>query len=345
MDCQHSEQKSQFIKKSYFQKAFLTALILIGSAAEAQPSRVTLIENSLGMKLIMIPAGEFQMGSNETAESLLKDTPDYPKEHIPDPGDERPVHLVKISKPFYLGQFEVTVDQFKAFIEQSGYIPESIADGTGGYGFNAKYDPEKTVKKDAFEGRNPKYSWKYPGFEQKGNEPVLNVTWNDAIALANWLSTKEGVTYRLPTEAEWEYACRAGTQTRYVNSDTSGTLSQHANIFAAETAEHWPNWAKFVSKNNDGFAFTSPVGSFQPNAFGLYDMLGNAWEWTADWYGEDYYAKSTVTDPSGPPVGDVKVRRGGSWHTWPIYARCSFRNWNTVETRYTLVGIRLVREP
>ena len=97
-------------------------------------------------------------------------------------------------------------------------------------------------------------------------------------------------------------------------------------------------------KGNDGFEFTAPVASFAANAFGLHDMHGNAWEWTSDYYGEDYYARSPASDPQGPADGNVRVRRGGSWHTWAFYARCSFRNWNTEETRYPLVGFRLVRE-
>ena len=86
------------------------------------------------------------------------------------------------------------------------------------------------------------------------------------------------------------------------------------------------------------------MGSFAANAFGLHDMHGNVWEWTQDWYDEAYYARSPTDDPQGPPDGSVKVRRGGSWHTWPFYARCGFRNWNTPQTRYTLVGIRLVMD-
>lgn len=323
----------------------ISFLMILGlSGCQPPIQNQPLIENSIGMTFVLIPAGEFIMGSDETAASLLRDFPEYPKEHLPDLSDEHPAHLVKITKDFYLGQHEVTVDQFGRFVAQSGYVPESIADGTGGYGFNPAYDPQQTLKKDAFEGRNPKYSWLNPGFAQQGNEPVVNVTWKDANALAEWLSEQEGVRYRLPTEAEWEYACRAGTQTRYFTGDDPEVLMGSANIFASDTAKYWPQWARFVSANADGYPFTSPVGSFKPNAFGLYDMLGNAWEWTADWYDENYYGQSPLEDPKGSATVDVKVRRGGSWHTWPLYARCSFRNWNTVETRYTLVGMRLLRE-
>jgi formylglycine-generating enzyme len=103
---------------------------------------------------------------------------------------------------------------------------------------------------------------------------------------------------------------------------------------------HWPQWQDRALDHRDGHAFTAPVGRYAPNAFGLHDLHGNVWEWHAD----DYYARSPVDDPTGPAEGSVRVRRGGSWHTWPLYARCAFRNWNSPQTRYTLVGMRLVME-
>jgi sulfatase modifying factor 1 len=302
------------------------------------------IGNSLSMTFVLIPSGEFMMGSDESPEALAKAYPQYDRERFRQPGDEAPVHKVRITRPFYLGQHEVTIAQFKRFLEASGYQPEAEADGTGGYGYNADYDPEKSDRGDAFEGRNPKYSWRNPGFKQGDDHPVVNVTWNDAVAMAGWLSAKEGKKYRLPTEAEWEYAARAGTRTRYHSGDDPQSLLRIANTFDADAKKNWPRWKEYALAGRDGFEFTAPVGSFAPNAFGLHDMHGNVWEWCADYHDDNYYAKSPIDDPQGPATGKVRVRRGGSWHTWPFYARSSYRNWNTPETRYTLVGMRLVLE-
>jgi sulfatase modifying factor 1 len=300
--------------------------------------------NSIGMPFVRIPAGQFNMGIKEPLEQLARSYPDYAAKRLLDLDDERPQHRVHLTRDFYLGQHLVTVGDFARFVKESGHVPESIRDGTGGYGYNPDYDPSKTERHDAFEGRNPKYSWQNPGFKQDDRHPVLNITWNDAQAMAAWLSAKEHAHYRLPTESEWEYACRAGRDTRYPHGNDPAGLPEVANTFDADAAVNWPRFAEQALKGHDGFAFTSPVGSFAPNGFGLYDMVGNAWQWTADWYGEDYYAHSPKRDPQGPAEGHVKVRRGGSWHTWALYARCTYRNWNATDTRYTLVGMRLVKE-
>lgn len=284
------------------------------------------------------------MGSDETPDSLAKAYPQYDPQRFLLLGDEVPVHRVRITRPFYLGECEVTVGQFKKFLELSGYTPESMADATGGYGYNPDYDPKTSKRGDAFEGRSPRYSWSNPGFEQGDDEPVVNVTWNDASAMISWLTKKEGTTYRLPTEAEWEYACRAGTRTRYHSGDDPMSLLKVANVFDADSMKNWSRWKVYALPEHDGFPFTAPVGSFAPNPWGLYDMHGNVWEWCADWHGDTYYAASPVDDPQGPATGTVRVRRGGSWHTWSFYARSAFRNWNTPSTRYTLVGFRVLRE-
>ncbi len=327
-----------------FPALFLSVSLLSACASPREAPAPHITENSLRMKFVRIPAGDFLMGSEESAQSLARDFPQYDRARFAELYDEAPVHRVRITRDFYLGQHEVTVSQFRAFLHASGYVPESIADGTGGYGYNAAYDPNTTERGDAFEGRDPRYSWRNPGFPQGDQHPVLNVTWNDAVAMARWLSEREGAVYRLPTEAEWEYACRAETRTRYPGGDNPEILLESANTFDADTAMNWPSWQRFALKGHDGHAFTAPVASFKPNAFGLYDMLGNAWEWTADWHSDRAYANSAMQDPQGPADGAVRVRRGGSWHTWALYARCGYRNWNSPQTRYTLVGFRLLRE-
>jgi sulfatase modifying factor 1 len=327
---------------------FTFVLLLAGVVATAwgqEPAveKPRTLENTLGMKLVLIPAGEFHMGTEESPAALAKVFPQYEAERL-ELADERPRHRVRITKPFYMAQHEVTVGQFRQFLAASDYKPESIADETGAYGYRRDYDPAATERGDAFEGRDPKYSWANPGFKQGDDHPVVNITWNDAQALCRWLTEKEGKKYRLPTEAEWEYACRAGTETLYHSGNDPESLLKVANTYDQETQKNFPQWKQFALAGSDGHEFTSPVGKFAPNRFGLYDMHGNAWEWCSDWYGEDYYVNSPVDDPTGPESGRVRLRRGGSWHTWPLYARSSFRNWNTPQTRYVLVGARLVRE-
>lgn len=320
----------------------LFTLSLLGACCVAYAQSVR--TNTLDMAMVRIPAGEFLMGSDEPIASLQKDYPLMERERLDDLRDEAPVHRVRITKDFYMGRTEVTVGQFRRFIAASGYVPESIADGTGGYGYNPAFQPNAGERSEQFEGRDVRYSWRNPGFPQTDDHPVVNITWYDAQALAQWLSKTEGKKYRLPTEAEWEYAARAGTRTRYHGGDAPQSLLKVANTFDSDSKKQWPKFAKHAHDASDGYAFTAPVASFAPNAFGLYDMHGNAWEWTADLYDENYYAHSPVDDPQGPKEGNVYVRRGGSWHTWPLYLRSSYRNWNSPQTRYVLVGMRLVME-
>jgi formylglycine-generating enzyme required for sulfatase activity len=296
------------------------------------------------MAMVRIPAGSFVMGEVLMSRSWAQAFPGLEDGRFESLTDESPAHEVRITRDFYMARHEVTVGQFRRFLAASGHVPESMADGTGGYGYNPAYDPAKTARRDNFEGRDRRYSWANPGFAQTDDHPVVNVTWGDAVALADWLTRTEGRRYRLPTEAQWEYACRAGTRTHFHTGNAPADLARVANVYDLDTAVLWPAWRDQAAPYRDGYTFTAPVGRFEPNAFGLHDMHGNVWEWTRDWYAEDYYARSPRDDPEGPARGGVKVRRGGSWHTWPFYARCGYRNWNTPQTRYTLVGIRLVME-
>jgi len=289
------------------------------------------------MKLVLIPAGEFKMGSGESAEAtaaFFNKTygedflrADYFK-------DEHPQHRVRIIKPFYLGTHHVTRGQFQQFVADTGYKTDAEkGEKPGGYGWDSE---KKTF------GFDEKYSWRNAGFEQTDDHPVVNVSWNDAVAFCQWLSRKEGKTYRLPTEAEWEYACRAGTTTRYYGGDDPETLAKVGNVADAAAKAKFPDW-KYTIKASDGYVFTSPVGSFKPNAFGLYDMYGNAWQWCADWYGEEYYAKSPADDPTGPDSGDVRVRRGGSWDCGPLVTRSARRFWNSPGLQDLITGFRVAR--
>jgi formylglycine-generating enzyme required for sulfatase activity len=166
------------------------------------------------------------------------------------------------------------------------------------------------------------------------------VTWNDAVAFCRWLGRKEGKTYRLPTEAEWEYACRAGTSARYANGDDPGGLARVANVQDAKGQNEFPH-VQEIMMPKDG-KFTIPVGSLAPNKLGLYDMHGNVWQWCGDWYGKDYYAASPVDDPAGPESGTRRVRRGGAWNSFPLYVRASFRNWNSPVSRCVNLGFRVL---
>jgi formylglycine-generating enzyme len=265
--------------------------------AIGQPVELT---NSIGMRLRLIPGGEFMMGSIESAKSLaeafekFKATPEMFS-------DQFPQHRVRITKPYYLGAHEVTVRQFWEFVKATGYKTEAERNGKGGWGYSG--NKEKPFKQD------PRFSWRNLGYPQSGNHPVVNVSWNDAVAFCAWLSRKEGHTYRLPTEAEWEYACRAGTQTRYCNGDDPEKLAEVGNVADAAIKEALGDT---TISARDGYVFAAPVGQFRPNAWGLYDMHGNVAEWCTDWYVADYYVSSPLADPSRRTNGTKHVSRGGS---------------------------------
>ncbi len=249
--------------------------------------------------------------------------------------NEHPDHFVQISRPFYLGACPVTRSQFRRFVEDKQYKTEAEkGPEPGAYGWN----PD--TRSYEF---NAKYSWRNVGFEQTDEHPVVNVSWNDAVAFCQWLSNREGSTYRLPSEAEWEYACRAGSTTRYYSGDDPETLARVANVADASAKANFPK-LKHTIRAKDGYVFTSPVGSFKPNAFGLYDMHGNVWQWCSDWYATVYYIGKPV-DPVGPDYGQYRVLRGGSWNNWPIRCRSAARGWFEPDDRNITAGIRVARMP
>jgi len=244
-----------------------------GSNSESAASAELTLDLGGGvtMKMVLIPAGKFMMGSPDSEQGRYE--------------DEGPQHEVVITKPFYMGVTEVTQAQYEAVM-----------------------------------GKNPSY---YRG----AANPVDTVSWNDAVEFCKKLSEKTRQTVRLPTEAEWEYACRAGTQTAFSFGDDPSTLGDYA----------W--WAM-----NSGET-PHPVGQKKPNAWGLYDTHGNVWEWCADWWGA--YPKGPITDPSGPATASrgSRVARGGSWSfVGSVCFRCAFRSYYLVPSfRNFNLGFRCAR--
>ena len=304
-------------------------------------------KNKVDGEMVLIPPGEFLIGNEESVDDLLKLFPDAKQEWV----DDAKQHKVRITKPFLLGKHEVTNRQFRRFVDATGYVTESEKDGKGGYGYS-----DKSFKQD------PQFNWRNTGFEPKPTEddPVVNVSWNDAVTFCNWLSRQEGkqeyyriagttVTiaggngYRLPTEAEWEYACRAGTITRYPHGNDPEGLTKAANTWDALAKTKFPNHQNFLN-GNDGFAFTAPVERFAPNNFGLYDMIGNAAEWCGDWYTKDYETLAT-DDPVGPSSGSNRVFRGGSWFSIAVSCRSALRSSYSPDSRSCDLGFRLAAVP
>ncbi|MDR2150408.1 MAG: formylglycine-generating enzyme family protein [Spirochaetaceae bacterium] len=259
---------------------------------------------------VLVPGGTFTLGSPPTEAGRKHDESQ---------------RTVTISAPFYMGQYEVTVGEFRRFVAETGYK-------TADHGI-------------VWTGRNweavAEANWDNPHFAQNDDQPVVLVSWYDALAYANWLSAKEGLIpaysidgtkvswnreangYRLPTEAEWEYAARAGTTTAYSTGDTLTSDQAHFNS---------------TRKPVTG---TTAVGRFPPNSWGLYDMIGNAREWTWDGYGT--YPSGDLVDPTGSLFSSFRVNRGGSWIDLINSVRSAHRFLSTPETRISSVGFRLVR--
>jgi formylglycine-generating enzyme required for sulfatase activity len=240
------------------------------SAERADPTKAKTFTNSVGMKMVLIPAGEFSMGSPPTERGRWK--------------DEGPVHKVGLDA-FYVSQTEVTQRQWEAVM-----------------------------------GNNPS------NFKGDPNLPVENVSWNDAQKFIARLNQKEGTdTYRLPTEAEWEYACRAGSQERFCYGDSERKVTHYA-------------WYRGNAGNK-----TNPVAQKNPNSWGFYDMHGNVWEWVTDRYNPSYYTNSPPKNPTGPANGKSRVVRGGAWNLRRRYLRCATRNWAPPDGWNGKMGFRLAK--
>jgi len=279
------------------------------SAAVAKPGAV-IRDCPTCPSMTVLPAGRFKQGSAGAAGGAA--------------AFERPLHWVAIGRPFAMSTNDVTVDEFGEFIAASGRDMRGC---------------------DTYDGvwkHEPKSSWKDPGFVQNGTHPVTCASWQDAEAYAAWLSTKTGHRYRLPSASEWEYAARAGTEAVQPWSADGSDACANANVADESAARRYPGWTVFAC--NDGYVYTAPVGSFKANSLGLYDMLGNVFQWTEDCWHMNY--TGAPIDGSARTDGNCSERelRGGSWFSTPAYVRANYRNHFAADYRTSSVGIRLVRE-
>jgi len=261
------------------------------------------------MEFVFIKGGCFEMGDN------FGDGNE----------DERPVHEICVDD-FWMGKYEVRVGEFRKFVNDMSYRAEAERVDGCFYWTGSKWEKDK--------GRN----WRDPGFQSDDRHPVVCVSWNDAVTFARWLEGKTGKKYRLPTEAEWEYAARSGGKKykySWGNGQPSGNI---ADVSAKRKFPAWTIWEGY----DDGYVFTSPVGTYKPNELGLYDMTGNVWQWCQDWYDKNYYTYSQSINPEGPSYGQYRVSRGSNWSASPRQVRASTRVWVAPMLSVYSLGFRLV---
>ena len=282
--------------------------------------------NGVSFKMVAIKGGSFQMGSN-----------------IGEP-DEKPIHSVQLND-FYLEETEVTVTQFAAFVMATGYLTdaEKRVDNYGSYTWSKNGWVKKegvTWLCDATGSRRLKSGY---------NHPVLHVSWNDASEYCKWLYRVTGKKYRLPTEAEWEFASGNGSKHTLFSWGDGHLISakrKWANVAddAAQRKYGFPI-IKTQPYYEDGFAESSTVAQFPANDFGIYDLAGNVWEWCNDWYNSDYYKSSEPNNPIGSLIGTDKVQRGGSWQVMEKFCRTANRGFAPLSCRQGDLGFRLALTP
>jgi sulfatase modifying factor 1 len=306
----------------------------VQSATAAAPPppkefRDTCPADAICPEMVLIQHGSFQMGT--TDEEL--DREKVPNEYR---GWEKPRHPVTIPADFYLGKHDVTVREFAAFVRATGARPAG-----GCSTWEAGSDGESDGKYE----RQPKLerTWEKPGFSQTESDPVVCISYDDALAYIDWMNRETGTqAYRLPSEAEWEYAARAGTTTARFWGDSRDAACRFANVADLSLAKQigilGPEPERYFNCS-DGYVFTAPAGSFRSNPFGLFDMLGNVWQWTADCANDNHQGASAAGTVR--TTGDcwLRVLRGGSWGSSPG----SVRVWGATGGRGGDTGFRVAR--
>ena len=225
---------------------------------------------------------------------------------------------------YSISRHEVTRGQYASFVNETGRPTPDTCHTYGAGGWIARAG----------------YSWRNPGYTQGDDHPVTCVSRDDALAYARWLSEGQGIDYRLPTEAEWEYAARAGSASARHWGEDAGRACTWGNVGDQALAMHYREWPWQVHPCDDGYVHTAPVGSFRVSLYGLHDMLGNVWEWTCSSYDPGYRGAQRACgsdDRNG-------VVRGGSWSNSPRWVRAAARFENRIDARFDLVGFRLVHD-
>ncbi len=326
-------------QRKRLQESFLAALVCaVSGCGPTLPPGVEHSgdewENGLGMKFVLVPPGEFVMGSTPEELKALSKRFGEGKIRPERVAVETPAHSVRITKPLLFGKHEVTVGQFRRFVEAMGYKTDAERGG-GAFAYNG-IDWEKRA--DA--------TWRKPGFEQADCHPVVCVSWRDAQAFIAWLNKSDVKrprhwAYRLPTEAEWEWAARGPDRFEWAwGNDWDGA---RANFADKQSKFAWGD-----AKTDDGHARTAPVGSYSPKGdtpLGLADMTGSVWEWCQDWFDPAYYQTAPAIDPVNRKEGNRRVERGGSWAFTPDYCRTAFRFALEPNESYDTLGFRVVLAP
>lgn len=279
-------------------------------------------QNRQGPEMVVIPAGSFMMGS-----------PDNESDRF---SNEGPRHRVTFERGFALSRTEISVDDFAAFIEDTGYRTDAERAG-----HSRVYD----IRSGRMDRQN-RINWRhdYVGERADGNLPVIHVSWNDAQAYVSWLSERTGRSYRLPSEAEFEYALRAGSQTRFWWGDDSPRSVVENLTGDGDTSPTNARWNVAFRRYNDGHWGPAPVGSFEANPFGLYDMAGNVMEWTEDCWHDSFVRAPGDGSAWVNPGCDRRVIKGGSWSSTPAMSRSAFRLSSVPESTDMRVGFRVARD-
>lgn len=280
-----------------------------------------------GMEFVRLAGGCFKMGQTKSEKQyLIKEVGQtmYRQYCM----DELPLHEVCLDG-FWMAKTEVTRGQFKRFIKETGYRTD--ADKKGRAWIKNKYTNWMWKEEKG-------YNWRKPGFIQTDIHPVVCISWNDAKAFIKWLNKRSGREFSLPTEAQWEYAARGGTNFMRFWGNSDSEACQYANV--ADKGSGWdPSFAC-----SDGYQFTAPVGTYRANPFGLFDMLGNAWEWCEDVYDKNAYSKHGHNNPFITSGSAFRVDRGGSWDYLPRFFRAAYRRRDLADYRDSFLGFRLTIE-